>query len=126
MTRVPSNRATQTRYGRLPSGQVVRMVPVQTVPRVRKPVKARAKKYDVSRTSPRTAPASISRKGMYRKQYQNGVAAVHSSPVRQTEAAYSTITYPNGLHYQARPATAMSQHSYTGWHSLSTQDKVTM
>lgn len=107
------------------------MVPVQTVPRVKKAVKARAKKYDLSQTSPRTAPASISKKGMYKKQYQNGAAVINGSPIRQTDAGYSTITYPDGMHYpdgtryQPHPATAMSTHHY-GWGSLSTQDKVTM
>ena len=48
------------------------MVPVQTVPRVRR-MKARAKKYDIQTPggaggaggSPRTAPASISRRGEF-------------------------------------------------------------
>ena len=63
---------------------------------------------------------------MYKKQYQNGGVIVQHSPIRQQDAGYSTITYPNGIHYVPHPATGMSTPTHTGWGSLSTQDKVTM
>ncbi len=68
---------------------------------------------------------------MYRKQYQNGVPSVHTSPIRQTDAGYATITYPNGTHFVAPRPVAVpvpdpDRLSTTGWGSLSTQDRVTM
>lgn len=83
--------------------------------------------------------------GLYRKQYHNGVAT--ASPVPgQTDAGYATISYPNGTHVVTPvpprgaapvgpgggaaaappPAPPAPPHPHTGWHSLSTTDKVAM
>ena len=138
MNRVPANQAGQARYGRLPSGRVVRLVPVQTLPKMKQPIKQRTKKYDVRHRA--AQPGSISRQGMYKKQQlqiqqlQNGqgvmVARRPSIPqyryangngTIQTDAGYSTITYPHEEYHRG------SYHgSTTGWHSLSMMDKVTV
>ena len=99
---------------RLPNGQVVRLIPVNpnnTVPRIRAPVQAKARKYEMRSQSPRPKPVLTSQPGMYRKNPPPAptVTANNNVPVKQPPVPAPP---PNG------PA--------TGWQNLPMIDKLTI